>query len=114
MFVRIALVLLIVVWTLGTPGLGIETRSGGDLIGWMYTVAYLAVIAALVLTWRGRRFAPAVTAVVGAGAAAIAALDLSGLLIGPPPAGIVALDVAAIAIGLSLVAKARSLRPALA
>lgn len=115
MFVRVVLVLLIVVWTLGTPGLGIETRTGGDLMGWVYTVAYLAVIAALVLTWRGRRHAPAVAAIVGAAAALLAALDITGVLIGTPPAGMVALDAAAVGLGLLLVVKlARSLGTAAA
>lgn len=114
MFLRIGLVLLIVVWTLGTPGLGIETRTGGDVLGWVYTVTYLAAFLALALIWRGRRFAPALAGAVGAAAAIIAALDLSGVLLGTPPAGIVALDAAAIGIGLGLVAKARLTRPVVA
>jgi hypothetical protein len=113
MFVRVALVLLLIVWTLGTPGLGIETRTGGDVMGWVYTVAYLADILALVLTWRGRRFAPVATAAVGAGAAVIATLDVTGILLGTPPAAMIALDVASICIGLALLLKARSVRPLL-
>lgn len=105
-FLRVCLVLLIVAWTLGTPGLGIETRTGGDVMGWVYTVAYLADFVALALTWRGKRFAPAVAGAVGAAAAIIAALDLTGVLLGAPPAGIVALDAALIAIGLAVVSKA--------
>ena len=111
---RVGLVLLIVVWTLGAPGLGIETRTGGDVMGWVYTVTYLADFLALALTWRGRRFAPALAAAVGVAAAAIAALDVSGVLLGPPPAGLIALDVAAIGIGLVLVLKARPVRPLVA
>lgn len=107
MFVRVLLVLLIVVWTLGTPGLGIETRTGGDVMGWVYTVAYLADILALVLTWRGRRFAPAVAAAVGAVAATLATLDVSGVLLGAPPAAMIALDAASIGIGLVLLWNAR-------
>jgi hypothetical protein len=114
MFVRVLLALLLVVWTLGTPGLGIETRTGGDLMGWVYTVAYLADILALVLTWRGRRFAPAVVAAVGAVAAIVATLDVSGVLIGPPPVGLIALDSAAIAIGLFLIVRGRRMKLAVA
>ncbi len=110
MFLRVGLVLLIVAWTLGTPGLGIETRTGGDVMGWVYTVAYLTDFLALALTWRGRRFAPALAGAVGAAAAVIAALDLTGVLLGAPPAGIVALDGALIGIGLVLVLKARLMR----
>ncbi len=114
MLVRALLVLLLVAWTLGAPGLGIETRAGGDLMGWVYTVTYLADILALVLTWRGRRFAPAVAAGVGAVAAIVATLDVSGVLIGPPPVGLIVLDLAAIAIGLLLIASGRRMRLAAA
>lgn len=114
MFLRVGLLLLIVAWTLGTPGLGIETRTGGDVMGWVYTVAYLADFLALVLTWRGRRFAPALAGAVGAAAASIAALDLTGVLLGAPPAGIVALDAVLIGIGLVLVLKAGLMRLAVA
>ena len=111
---RVLLALLVVVWTVGAPGLGIETRAGGDVIGWLYTFAYLAVFLALVLTWRGRRFAPVATGAVGAAAAVIAILDLSGVLSGPPPAGMIALDIASICIGLFVLLRARQMRPAVA
>jgi hypothetical protein len=113
-FLRVGLALLIVAWTLGTPGLGIETRTGGDVMGWVYTVAYLADFVALALTWRAKRFAPALAGAVGAVAAIIAALDLTGVLLGAPPAGIVALDAALLGIGLALALKAGLMRLAVA
>lgn len=111
---RVLLAMLLVVWTIGTPGLGIESRAGGAAIGWLYTFAYLAVILALATTWRATRFAPVLVTAAGAVAAIIAALDLWGVLSGPPPVAMIALDATAIAIGLFLIVRARRMRPAVA
>ena len=68
---RLFLALLIVDWTLGTPGVGVETRSStnsvtNDVMGWVYTVAFLALIVALALTWFRKDFAGPLAMAVGA------------------------------------------------
>jgi hypothetical protein len=103
---RLFLVLLIVDWTLGTPGLGIETRPGvaNDLIGWVYAVAFLALIGALALTWLRRRYAPPLAMAVGALAVMLAILDVFGVTSGAPaPAAMVAVDAFGLMIGAAIV-----------
>lgn len=102
---RLFLALLVVDWILGIPGVGVETRTGSNpVMDMVYTVAFLALIAALVLTWRGQRFASPVGMLVGAAAAILAVGDLFGISGGgPAPAAMVVVDVAGVAIGLAIV-----------
>ena len=106
---RLALAPLIVDWTLGTPGVGVETRtSSNDVMGWVYGIAFLALIVALVLTWRGKRSAGPVALAVGAVAALLAVADLFGLTAGQPaPAAMVVVDVGGIAISAAIIWAAR-------
>ena len=103
--VRVLLVLLFVDLVAGTPGLGIETRTGGSgFAGGLWVIDFLLTFAAFGTSWRWptlwSRFA------VGAGAltAVLAALDLVGVL-DPvrPGAAITIVDVAAVAIGIAIV-----------
>jgi len=102
---RLFLALLIVDWTLGTPGVGVETRtSSNDVMSWVYGVAFLALIATLGLTWRGKRFAGPLALAVGAVAALLAVADLFGLTAGQPaPAAMVVVDVGGIAVSAAIV-----------
>jgi hypothetical protein len=107
---RVFLVLLIIDWTLGTPGLGIETRPGvaNDLIGWVYTIAFLALIGALALTWFRRRYAPPLAMAVGALAVVLAILDVFGVTSGAPaPAAMIAVDAFGVVIGAAIIWAAR-------
>lgn len=107
---RLFLVLLIVDWTFGTPGLGVETRPSttNDLIGWVYTVAFLALIGALALTWFRKRYAPPLAMAVGVLAVVLALLDVFGVTSGAPaPAAMIAVDAFGVVIGAAIVWAAR-------
>lgn len=110
---RLALALLIVDWALGTPGVGVETRSSSnDVLGWVYGVTFLGLIAALVLTWFGRRFAGPLAMAVGALAVLLAIVDVFGLSGGgPAPAAMVAVDGFGVLIGAAIVWAASRLGP---
>jgi len=99
------LALLIVDWTFGIPGVGIETRtSSNSVMDWVYGIAFLALIVALVLTWRGKRFAVPLAMAVGAFAAMLAVADLFGLTSGQPaPAAMVVVDVGGIVVSTAIV-----------
>jgi uncharacterized membrane protein len=106
---RLFLALLIVDWTLGTPGVGVETRSStnsvtNDVMGWVYAVAFLALIVALALTWFRRDFAGPLAMAVGGSAAVLAVADVFGLAGGgPAPSAMVVVDVFGIVIGAAIV-----------
>ena len=102
---RIVLALLVVDWTIGTPGLGVDTRTGGpELLGWVYGIASLALIIALALTWLGKRYAGPLAMAVGVAAVVLAITDIFGLIDGAPtPAGMLVVDAAGIAIGVAVV-----------
>jgi hypothetical protein len=102
---RLFLALLIVDWVLGTPGVGIETRSSSnDVMGWVYSVAFVALVVALALTWFGQRFAGPVAMVVGAIAVVLAVADLFGLTGGgAAPTAMVVVDVFGIVVGVAVV-----------
>lgn len=113
---RVFLALLVVDWILGIPGVGLETRTySSDVMNAVYSVVSLAVLVALVLTWRGRRFAAPVSLAVGAAAVILAMLDIFGLSgAEPAPAAIVVVDLAGIAIGAGIVWMALQVRKAVA
>ena len=101
---RILLALLMVDWTIGTPGLGVETRtSGPDLVGWAFGVTFLALIVALVLTWFGKRYAGPLAMAGGAMTVLLSVADIAGVLAGTPPPGIIAIDAVAIAIAAGII-----------
>lgn len=108
---RIFLALLIVDWIIGTPGLGVETRTtsgSSDLMNWVYTVVGLALLAALALTWFRRAWAKPLAIAVGVAAVALAIADLTGLTSGAPaPAAMIAVDLGGIVIGAGIVWAAR-------
>jgi hypothetical protein len=110
---RLLLVLLIVDWILGTPGVGIETRQGiaNDLIGWVYTLGFLALIGALAFTWFRKRYAPPLAMAVGTLAVMLAILDAFGVTSGAPaPAPMLAVDGFGVVIGAAIVWAARRAR----
>ena len=102
---RLFLALLIVDWTFGFPGVGVETRtSSNDVMDWVYGIAGLALIVALALTWHGKRFAGPLAMAVCAVAALLAVSDLFGLTAGQPaPAAMVVVDVGGIVVGAAIV-----------
>ena len=102
---RILFVALLVVFSLGAPEFGIETRQAPDdaTVGLVYAAMLVLPVAAVVLSWRW----PALAAWLGLAGAVplvvVAALDLSGTLIGPPPVGMVLVDIAFAALSLVLI-----------
>jgi hypothetical protein len=102
--VRALLLVLLVGWIAGTPGLGIDTRSGGSIaIGVVYGVAFLLGVVALVLTWRSRRWASTLAIVLGIAAIVLAVADLAGLTdTERPPTLMAAVDVAIVLVGAAL------------
>jgi hypothetical protein len=104
---RISIVLMLVAITLGTPGLGFETRTVGNdaLASVVFGLLIIPPIAALVLSWRMPRASAWLGAISGALFAAVAVVDLLGLMIGPPPAGMVLVDALILVTGLFVVAR---------
>ncbi|HEX9496777.1 MAG TPA: hypothetical protein VGA38_13545 [Candidatus Limnocylindria bacterium] len=103
---RIVLALLIVDWILGIPGLGLETRTGtgNDVMNWVYSVVFLALIAALSFTWFRPAWAKPLAMAVGAIAVVLAITDVTGLTSGAPaPAPMIAVDLGGIVIGAAIV-----------
>ena len=73
-------------------------------MGWVYTLAFLALIGALALTWFGKRYAASLAMAVGALALVLAILDAVGVTSGAPaPAGMIAVDVFGVVIGAAIV-----------
>jgi hypothetical protein len=103
-FDRILIVVLLVVFSLGTPGLGIETRQPpqSQLADVAYGVMFLIPLVALLLSWRWA--VPAAwLGLIGALPPIVAAgLDLLGVLIGPPPAAMAAVDAGVMIAGVAL------------
>jgi hypothetical protein len=103
---RILLVALMLVFLLGTPGLGIETRdvSQTDAVaGAVYGVAFFAVLASLVASFRWPVAASWVGILGGGASAAVTLLDLTGVFVGPPPVGMAVVDVAVAILGAAVV-----------
>ena len=102
---RIFLALLIVDSILGTPGLGIETRTGGPAyIVWAYGIVFVALLVALALTWFAQRSAGPLATAAAVATVVLAVADIFSLTGDTaPPAGVVAVDVAGIAIAGGIV-----------
>ena len=103
---RLFLVLLMVDWAFGIPGVGVETRTGGgnDVMNWVYSVVGLALVVALALTWFRRAWARPLAMAVGAIAVVLAIADMVGLTSGQPaPVAMVVVDVGGIVIGAAIV-----------
>jgi len=91
---RIPLVLLLVAFALGTPGLGPETRHFSDdtVANVLAAILFIPPIAALALSWRYPAVAAGLGLIAGAVLIVTSVLDLLGLFIGPPPAGMIVVD----------------------
>ena len=93
----------------GTPGLGLETRTGGSiLIGTLYAIPFLAAIAALVSTWRWPGAVRRLAWIAAISAVILSALDLLGVTDPQrPPTAIVVVEVAAIVFALAIAVRTR-------
>ena len=104
MSLRALLVVLVLSLIAGTPGLGLETRTGGSvLVGVLYGVPFVASIAALIAPWRWPQATVRLARIGAVSAALLAALDLLGITDPErPPLAIAVLDVVAIAAGIGI------------
>lgn len=91
---RIPLILLLVAFALGTPGLGPETRHfSNDTIANVLAVIFLIPpVAALALSWKYPAMAAGLGLIAGALLMVTSVLDLLGLFVGPPPASMIVVD----------------------
>ena len=100
------LVALMLVFLLGTPGLGIETRDMSKtdpVTGAMYGVAFFAVLASLIASFRWPVAASWLGFLGGGSSAALTLLDLAGVFVGPPPVGMAVVDVGVAILGIAVV-----------
>jgi hypothetical protein len=104
MMLRALLAALLLCNVAGTPGLGLETRTGGSvLIGTLYAIPFLAAIAALVSTWRWPRAVRWLSWIAAISTVVLSALDLLGLTDPErPPTAMVVVEVAAIVLALAI------------
>ena len=99
---RVLLVVLMLAYIPGTPGLGIDTRdqaAAPALLGYLYGAAFFAPIVSLVASWKWPLAAAWLMALSGAIAVVLPGLDLTGVLAGPPPSGMVALNAVLVVLG---------------
>ncbi len=104
-FDRILIVVLLAVFALGYPGLGIETREASNTpaLDIAYSLAFLAPLLALGTSWRWPRIAAWSALTGGSVAVALVLLDLAGVLVGPPPAAMVVVNAIVAVLGALLV-----------
>ncbi len=103
-FDRILLVLLLLAYVPGTPGLGIDTREASNAValGVAYSVAFLAPLLALGTSWRWPRPAAWSALTGGLVAVALGLLDLAGLLAGPAPTAMIVVDAVVAVLGVAV------------
>jgi len=109
---RILLIGLVLAYVPGIPGLGVDTReasSASVTLGIVYGVASLAPLIALAASWKWPLAAAWVGIIAGVLAVALPVLDLSGVLIGPPPAGMIVVNVVVAILGAVVAWRSRRL-----
>lgn len=100
---RWLLIALLVAYIPGTPGLGIDTRvTDSQLLPVIYTVAWLLPAIALVASWRWAAAARWLALASGVVALVLAVLDLAGVLVGPPPVGMIVIDAILAIVGAAV------------
>ena len=100
---RLLLIVLVLAYIPGTPGLGVDTRpaeSAPALLGYVYGAAFFAPLLAITASWKWPVAATWLALLSGALAVVLPALDLAGVLVGPPPVGMVVLNTVVIVLGL--------------
>jgi len=104
MTLRALLVVLLLALLAGTPGLGLETRTGASvLVGVLYGVPFLAAIGALIASWRWPRATARLAWIAAASAILLSALDLLGLTDPErPPLAVAVVEVLAIIVGAGI------------
>lgn len=106
MTLRALLVVLLLALAAGTPGLGLETRTGGsDVVGYLYVVPFFGALGALIASWRWPRATRWLAWIGAASAVVLSALDLLGVMDPQrPPAAVAVVEIVAILASLGIVA----------
>jgi hypothetical protein len=106
---RVLLAGLLLCLLAGTPGLGLETRTGGSaLVGVLYGIPFLAAIAALVSTWRWRRAVRWLAWIAAGSAILLSALDLTGVMDPErPPTAVAVVEIGAIVFAVTIIIRMR-------
>ena len=101
---RVLILVLALAYVPGTPGLGVDTRTDGPAyLGVIYGIAVLTPLLALAASWKWPRAAGLLGILAGLLALALPALDLVGVLAGPPPAGMIVVDIGILVVGLAVI-----------
>jgi len=101
---RVLLVVLLLAYVPGYPGLGIDTREAPNAaaLGVAYSLAFLAPVIALGASWRWPRTAAWSALIGGLVAVALGVLDLSGVLAGPAPNAMIVVDAVVAVLGAAV------------
>lgn len=100
---RALLVVLVLAYVAGTPGLGIDTRTDGPgYLSVVYGIAFLAPLLALGASFKWSRAAGWLGVLSGLFAVVLPALDVAGVLAGAPPVAMVVLDLVVLVLGLAV------------
>jgi len=111
---RILLIALMLAYVPGIPGVGVDTReasSASATVGIAYSVAALAPLVALAASWRWHLAAALLGVIAGFLAIALPVLDLAGVLIGPPPAGMILVNIVVAMLGTAVACRSWRLAP---
>jgi len=104
-WLRLLLVVLVLAYIPGTPGLGVDTRSADAapaLLGYLYGAAFFAPLLAVTASWKWQTAATWLALLSGIFAILLPGLDELGVLAGPAPAGMLVLNAVVIVIGLAI------------
>ena len=116
MNLRVLLVVLLAALVAGTPGLGLETRTGGSvLVGSLYAIPFLGALGALIASWRWPRPTKWLAWIAAASAIVLSALDLLGVMDPQrPPVAVAVVEIIVIvaALGIVVVTTRAVARPA--
>jgi hypothetical protein len=104
-WLRLLLVVLVLAYIPGTPGLGVDTRSADAapaVLGYVYGAAFFAPLLAVAASWKWQTAATWLALLSGVLAVVLPGLDELGVLAGPAPTGMVVLNAVVIVIGLAI------------
>jgi hypothetical protein len=102
---RLLLLILVLAYIPGTPGLGVDTRestAAPAFLGYLYGAAFFAPLIALLASWKWPTVALNLAAIGGLMAVILPGLDEFGVLAGPPPPGMVVLNAVYIVLGAAI------------
>lgn len=101
---RLVILLIVPVFVLGTPGFGPENREfSNNVIPAILAICFLAPpIVAIALSWKMPSIAAKVGVFGGLLLIATAVLDMLGLIVGPPPSGMILVDALMLLVAVAI------------